>query len=210
MKAIAISRKWDKQNRQKISHYIIRDYKGNEYTLTQDELKTAIRNNELEMINLTLRKDNKLSVFRKTLNYKIHRGADDISILNMFNYSHIIITYMNFGKIWVLKDSPNEYILHDFDLQVLVRYGITLNIRFDKILVKLESDNHYFGVEFEYEIINNIFKNCIDQELGTARFNDIKRLMNHIVNIPSIAEDIEKRKAEIDKIEYQDLVQIIE
>jgi len=29
MKAVAISRKWDKQNKQKISHYIIRDCKGN-------------------------------------------------------------------------------------------------------------------------------------------------------------------------------------
>ena len=206
MKAIVIDRKW---NEHKISHYVIRDYKGNEHTLTQDELKTAIRNNELEMINLTLRKDNKLSPFRKTLKYEIHRGTDDINVLNMFNYNHIIITYMNFGKVWVLKDNPNEYILHDFDLQVLVRYGITLNIKFDKILVKLESDNHYFGVEFEYGIINSIFKNCIDQELGTARFDDIKRLMNHIVNIPSIVEDLEKRKADIDKIKYQDLVQII-
>ena len=116
---------------------------------------------------------------------------------------------MNFGKIWVLKDNPNEYILHDFDLQVLVSYGITLNIKLDKILVKLESDNHYFGVEFEYGIINSIFKNCINQELGTARFEDIKRLMKHIVNIPSIVEDLEKRKADIDKIEYRDLVQII-
>jgi len=75
MKVRCIGNVMDKNN--KIIGYTLIDQSGNKLTIKSDALKNAIRNNEIEVIDLTLTSDNSL------IDIKEKKGQDEIrTILN--------------------------------------------------------------------------------------------------------------------------------
>ena len=176
-----------RNNNGKIYGYRLIDINGQTQDVIPDELKIAIKNGQLDVVNLTLTKDNRLvdkDPDKILENKKIMPGTPvihtqkigaDQAYKNILNIAKLIYTGLGLGEAVELTSFDNSYgnmLDKRFEPQLNYKYQEDLNLA---ITYYLDSGDLWLALENLYE------GESILELKGTMQKEDIKRIVKEFV-----------------------------
>ena len=167
--------KFKKNNR--IYGYRLQDSQGNTKDVTPDQLKTAIQNQQINIINLTLTSDNRLIATTPTQQPQTQAPqiSEEQKIINLITKAKTLGTLKEIPtyckhKCYLIYQSPTQHLIYIPDDVTKLNYTDWYRLDFTKHIEHLRGALKVVGGK-NLKDASNMFKHCQAQSIDLSNFN---------------------------------------
>lgn len=176
-----------------IESYELRNLEGTTFEIKSVTLKEKIRNGEISVENLKLTRNNRLMKVSPNKEYKV---PENVCELGMYDFNSCHIRYILFDRIFYNDKSSDIKggIIYNLRMSITTYIGTNVDILFEKARFVTNSEHYYYGIKFDYKILNALIQSYITDNFGSEKTKVVKKFMDSLVTASK--DTIEKSQAD--------------